>query len=398
MRLSVRHSTKVAHPFSGRLKIEDFSQEISKPVNSSNRPTGGGDAPSDAQNVDRTDSGDPLSSQCNQGDFHIFPGHITGSGGGPILRSGNRSVAPSEYLIQDYIRFSAKSANAPVPATAPTSTSTSTAAVRKTLFEPNGRPKSSLPHDPAAHNLPQTEHHRTWPSEVGRVGSQWLLNNPLTRMADRGPGHGALAGALALGGLGAIGAGGYNLYRGFRDEDEKKVPFWKTVLMASLGGAGLGALSGYFRSKRSPHSAQQQALWRPKLRINDQLGGTNTLPMQRQLEEGKVAIASEKAAFGLSGDVQAMIRSLQGSGLPFSLIEQLTSILAGLSPGDARALRMAAGGAGGAALGMFLARKFGLGGMMTAGMALAGGLTGANIFGGEMPRRQQLTDLYGRPY
>jgi hypothetical protein len=347
--------------------VEEPSDSAAIKVTSTSRPTGGADAPDAPHNENTTDPGDPMAHQYNKGDLHNHPGHITGSGGGPPFRSQRRGGAPRDVLVQDYIRFSAKAANSPASPAAP-------ASANSILFDENGVAKNHLPFKPREWNLPETQSQRTFPYLVANKGSEMLLNNPATRFANKGPWQGALAGAATIGGLGMLGAGAYNAFRGYRGEEKKKLPFWKTVLLTSLAGAGLGAFSGWQRRKNHPQSPP------------------NVAARQTYMEKQQFY----KQAFG--GDVQAMVQSLQGSGLPFSVLEQIVNFLTGLAPSDARALRQMTGGIGGAALGVFLAKKLGLGSMLTAGLGLAGAGAGFRMLGGEMPRRQQMTDLYGKPF
>jgi hypothetical protein len=360
--------------------VEEPTESTALKVTSTDRPTGGADAPTAPHNEDRTDTGDPLALQYNKGDLHNHPGHITGSGGGPPFRTHRRGGAPWDVLVQDYIRFSAKAANTPVtaPTTAPAA-SPPVPSANSVLFDENGVPKNHLPFNPREWNLPETQAHRTFPYLIANKGSEMLLNNPATRFANKGPWQGALAGAATLGGIGLLGTGAYNAFRGFRGEAEQKLPFWKTVLLTSLVGAGLGAFSGWQRRKNHPQSPP------------------NIAARKDFMEKRQSLVVKEAFSYG-GGDAQAMIQSLQGSGLPFSVLERIVNFLVGLAPADARALRQMTGGIGGAALGVFLAKKLGLGSLLTAGLGLAGAGAGFRMLGGEMPRRQRMTDLYGTPF
>lgn len=367
------------------MKTVDNSDETETPAKVPDRPAGGGVVPPPTVNETHTDIGDPLSDQYNKGDLHNAPSHVTGTGGGPAFRSHRRSFRGGGFILQDYAKMAAEHgpriANLPKP---------EPRSGRDILFDETGQGRNFLPFEAKDWGLPETQPHRTFPYEWARKGSLALLHNPLTRMANQGPWQGALAGAAAFGLPAMAALGLHNAWRGLRGEEKKKLPFWRSALLAGLAGAGLGAWSGHLRHNNpgNPHSPKFNPNAPPVFNFK-----------QPEIFGGRLPenwFSKESSARG--SDVGAIVQSLRGADVPAAVLERIIQSLTRMHPSDVRALRTVTGMMGGTALAVFLARRLGLGSLLTAGLGLAGALHGGSFLGRELPRRQRMTDFYGNPY
>lgn len=267
-------------------------------------------------NTTRTRPDDPLAGQLTQGPLHWGSMRVMGTGWGPETRRRHGSG----------------------------SVRTSVDAICKRA--------SDLSFNPQDYNLQDPRPENSLLYSVGDKAVPALLRNPLTRLADTGPLGGAVIGA-GLGGL--AGLAGQYAYNKFFSKAKPKNQFkpWKTALLASLGGLGLGAYSGSLRRQFSKQASSY-------------------------------------------GD--SLVQQLQSSGLPFSVVATIADALSRLSQADMIQLRMAVGGLTGMALAYALAGRLGLGGITSLLTTASGGMLGARSAGAMPAMRSNPVDYYGRPY
>lgn len=352
-------------------------------------------------NDTRTNVGNPLRYLYPPLCLHRGRDRVTGSGTGPTFRNSGRESQSDGRMHQMMVRM---------PATKKADYTLKPNYRGGALTEGANLSDGTVQHPGAVRDMhPQIawgpfgtgniQQERTIPYQIGERARAFAGHNPWTMAADQGWLPGGLAMGVTTAGVGALGSWLWNKFLAKKDKD--KVDVGRYALLSGLAGAGLGALSGYHRSRHAPggriRRQQQQVGWDEYQNMTP----AERAPIQQQAEQryGMTKSQHVKSAASLYDPRSQLLSDIGSAGLPWSLVQRLVVAIQNLSDYEAQDLRRFLGGLTGTALGVAAARKLGLGGGMQMGLGLASGLVTSNLFGRVgNPRGQVVTDLYGNSY